>query len=101
MKRRKKKEKENFPSISQCFVFAIVKETISNHVVIHQQKFLIKFCNLSRDDETYFEAVKILLSTHAISLIEASVFISAKASQVFTFHSLMSPPRQPDSKMSE
>lgn len=49
---------------------------------------------------TNFEAVKIRFDAHVMSLIDASVFISAKASHV-KLHNLIKPPRQHDNKMSE
>jgi len=49
---------------------------------------------------THFDAVKILFDAHVMSLIDASVFISARASHV-KLHNLIKPPRHVDKSMSE
>jgi hypothetical protein len=51
-------------------------------------------------DVTHFEAVNMRFEAHVMSLIDASVFISAKASHV-RLHKRMIPPRHVDNKMSE
>lgn len=86
------KEKKNL-SISQCFS--------SSQVKCLSQSLTLCVLTRTKMSSTYFEAVKILLSTHVISLIEASVFISARASHVLTFHRRIRPPRHPEMRISE
>lgn len=49
---------------------------------------------------TYLDAVNTLWPEVTISLIDESVFISAKLSHVLTFHRRIIPPRQLESKTS-
>ena len=53
-----------------------------------------------RKTVTHFEAVKMRFAADVMSLIDASVFISAKASHV-RLHKRMRPPRHVDNRMSE
>lgn len=102
------KRKRNFPSISQFYllpskenVFVMKGRRCSCCESQSTATILAQSYKANGNVKTYFDAVKIRLSTHVMSLIDASVFISAKASNVFTFHNLISPPRQTDSRISE
>lgn len=111
VEKRKRKEKEIFHQLANFVVFAFEGKIFryqnmrGRDCSCRESKsitaILMKDYSTNQNVKTYFDAVKIRLSTHVISLIEASVFISAKASNVFTFHNRISPPRQAESRISE
>lgn len=88
------------------------KETIFENYLQSQHSFLASntqsspwdmpkiTTKYSMQNITHFDAVKILFDAHVMSLIDASVFISARASHV-KLHNLIKPPRHVDKSMSE
>lgn len=93
-----KKREENCPSISQCVI--AIRMMMMMMVGVGEETDHACFKCFGKAT-TYFEAVKMRLSTQVMSFIDASVFISASASHVLTFHKRISPPRHADKRISE